>query len=99
MPGIHLSTEFTTGIKRKKLERRLGGAGYMAFIDMLLLVSEDDDTRADGTFGGLSDADVAEDIRYAGDIKALFNTLTELGLVQGTEGERRIADWQQYKPW
>jgi hypothetical protein len=91
---IRLQVSFRDHPKRTKLERRLGPAGPLAFIDLLLAVAQ---SKPDGSLRGWSDEDIAIAARWNGKPEEFVSTLTELRFLDRQEdGSYSIHDWTEH---
>ena len=91
---IRLQVSFRDHPKRTKLERRLGPAGPLAFIDLLLAVAQ---SKPDGSLCGWSDEDIAIAARWNGKPEEFVSTLAELRLLDRQEdGSYSIHDWTEH---
>jgi hypothetical protein len=91
---IRLQVSFRDHPKRTKLERRLGPAGPLAFIDLLLAVAQ---SKPNGSLRGWSDEDIAIAARWNGKPEEFVNTLAELRFLDRQEdGSYSIHDWTEH---
>jgi hypothetical protein len=91
---IRLQVSFRDHPKRIKLERRLGAAGALALIDLLLSVAQ---SKPDGNLRGWSDEDIAIAARWPGEPKEFVNTLAELRFLDRHDDESySIHDWTEH---
>jgi hypothetical protein len=91
---IRLQVSFRDHPKRTKLERRLGPAGPMAFIDLLLAVAQ---SKPDGSLRGWSDEDIAIAAKWNGKPEEFVSTLAEFRFLDRQEdGSYSIHDWTEH---
>ncbi len=91
---IRLQVSFRDHPKRTKLERRLGPAGPLAFIDLLLAVAQ---SKPDGSLRGWSDEDIAIAARWNGKPEEFVSTLAELRFLDRHEdGSYTVHDWTEH---
>jgi hypothetical protein len=91
---IRLQVSFRDHPKRTKLERRLGPAGPLAFIDLLLAVAQ---SKPDGSLRGWSDEDIAIAARWNGKPEEFVSTLAELRFLdRQDDGSYSIHDWTEH---
>lgn len=96
MSDARISTALPSHPKTKKLMRRLGAAGPWALICLFLWAR---DSRADGNLSGMTDEDIELAANWSGDDGALVAALVSVGFMDGSDGERRIHDWEEHQPW
>jgi hypothetical protein len=91
---IRLQVSFRDHPKRIKLERRLGAAGALALIDLLLSVAQ---SKPDGCLRGWSDEDIAIAAKWDGEPEEFVSTLAELHFLDRYEGGSYcVHDWTQH---
>ena len=88
---IRLAVSFLSHRKRKKLQKRLGAEGVLAFIDLLLSSAMH---RPKGIFYKMTTEDIALDAQWEGDPNEFVTTLLDVGfLATNQDGEFYIHDW------
>jgi len=91
---IRLQVSFRDHPKRIKLGRRLGAAGALALIDLLLSVAQ---SKPDGLLCGWSDDDMAIAARWDGEPEEFVSALVELRFLDRDEdGSYSIHDWTEH---
>jgi hypothetical protein len=91
---IRLQVSFRDHPKRIKLERRLGAAGALALIDLLLSVAQ---SKPDGCLRGWTDEDIAIAAKWDGEPEDFVSTLAELHFLdRHDDGSYCIHDWTQH---
>jgi len=89
---IRLSVSFLTHRKRKKLHRKLGAEGVLAFIDLLLNTAM---SRPKGILFGMDEEDIALDAQWDGDAIEFVSVLIEVGFLEkGADHGYKIHDWE-----
>lgn len=96
MTDARLSTAFPSHPKTKKLLRRLGEAGPLGCVYLILWAAQN---RTDGNLAGLSDEDLELAVDWRGAPGALVAAMADVGFLDGAEGERQIHDWQEHNPY
>jgi hypothetical protein len=94
---IRLQVSFRDHPKRIRLERRLGPAGPLAMIDLLLAVAQ---SKPDGHLHGWSDEDIAIAARWNGKPEEFVSTLAELRFLDRHEdGSYSVHDWTEHNSY
>jgi hypothetical protein len=94
---IRLQLSFRDHPKRIKLERRLGPAGPLALIDLLLVVAQ---SKPDGHLHGWTDQDIAIAARWNGNPEEFVSTLAELRFLDRHEdGSYSVHDWTEHNSY
>ncbi len=93
---IRLQTSWYSNLKRKKLQRRLGGAGTTAFIDLLIYVGVN---NPDGDLSEFTDEDIEAAAQWDGTDGEFIRTIRDLRFIDGEPGSYRIHDWEENNPW
>lgn len=94
---IRLKTSFRDHRKRKKLQRKLGAEGVLAFIDLMLMAAQ---SRPDGVLIGMDQEDIALDANWEGEAKVLVDTLVSTGLLDILPDDiYAIHDWQDHNAY
>lgn len=93
MPDIRLDASWLNSPKRKKLQRRLGKLAGTAFVDLLLWTSLESSRSATGSLDGMTNEDIALAAEFDGDADEFVETLCEVGLLEGRDGNRVIKGW------
>jgi len=89
-----LAGELPRSSQANKLERRLGPAGPLAIIDLLLAVAQ---SKPDGSLRGWSDEDIAIAAKWNGKSEEFVSTLAELRFLDRQEdGSYSIHDWTEH---
>lgn len=92
-----IATTFRSHPKRVKLQRRLGQAGPLAILDLILFAT---DSRPSGVFSGMTVEDIAIAAIWHGDPEQLVTALVETGFLDKTEhGEYALHDWCSHNPY
>ena len=95
---IRLQTSWYSNLKRKKLQRRLGGDGVAAFVDLLIYVGVN---CPDGDLSEFTAEDIEAMAQWGGAPGLFFTTITSEGtrFIDGEPGSYRIHDWEKNNPW
>lgn len=93
---IRLLLSFRNHPKTKKLRLKLGDAGPLGFIYLLMFVAE---SKPDGILDGMDEDDIALAADYRGDPDEFVETLVAVRLLDRVEGGFGIHDWQDNNPW
>lgn len=93
MPDIRLDCSFLTHPKRQKLQRRLGPAGVMAFIDLLLWISQDTERSQSGTLKCMDHEDIAIAAGWGEGPDKLLEALVAVRLLDEVEDHYVIHNW------
>lgn len=91
-----LSTSFPQHPKTLKLRRRLGDAGPLGVIYLILWTGRN---RSNGDLSGMSDEDLELAADWRGEVGALIREAADVGFLEGESGARRIHDWAVHNPW
>ncbi len=95
MDDIRISTALPHHPKMKRLEQKLGAAGFSAFVKLLCWVG---DNRPDGNLRGLNDEDLELAVNWIGS-KSLVKVLVDVGFIDGKVKRRLIHDWTTHQPY
>src|SRR5208283_5837395 len=94
---IRIKVSWPTHPKRRKLERKLGAKGPLAFIDLLLAVSQN---KPNGKLNGWTDEDIAIAGQWDGEARDFVDTLVEVRLLDLCgDGIFSVHDWEQHNPY
>ena len=96
MKDARISVALPTHPKTKKHIRRVGEAGAWRLICLFLWVAQ---SRSDGDLSGMDEEDIELAADWRGEPGTFVSALTEVGFLDGTEGEYRIHDWEEHNPW
>lgn len=92
-----IKTSFRAHPKRVKLQRRLGPAGPLALIDLILYTAEN---RQSGSYGSMTAEDLAVAAQWPGDPEQFVTALREVGFLDVSEhGELSLHGWDQSNPY
>lgn len=91
-----LQTSLPGHPKTKKLARRVGPAGVLSLIWLILWCV---DNRSDGNLAGMTAEDIELAAGWGGEPDALVKALAEVGFLDGTEGCYSLHDWADHQPW
>ena len=93
---IRLQTSWYSNLKRKKLQKRLGGDGVAAFIDLLIYVGVN---QSDGDLSRFGGEDIEAMAQWEGTPGEFMATLLDLTFIEGDTGSYRLHDWEENNPW
>lgn len=93
---IRLNVSWLSHPKRKKLQRRLGPQGCLAFLDLLLEVAQN---KPNGEMSGWSVEDIAIAGQWTGNENEFIEALLEIKLIDSNNGTYSIHDWDQHNPY
>jgi hypothetical protein len=82
--------------KTRKVERRLGDAGFAGLVKLLLFVARD---KSDGDLSGMSDEDIEIAAEWKGESGAFVRVLSEVRFLDGLTGAHTVHDWAAHNPW
>jgi len=91
-----LQTSLPGHPKTKKLARRVGKAGVLSLIWLLLWCV---DNRSDGDLAGMTAEDIELAADWDGEPGVLVKALAEVGFLDGSEGSYTVHDWADHQPW
>ena len=93
---IRLQTSWYSNLKRKKLQRRLGGDGVAAFIDLLIYAGVN---NPDGDLTPFTDEDIEAAAQWTGPAGEFIATLVDLNFLDGETGLYRIHQWHEHNAY
>ncbi len=93
---IRISTSYPDNPKTKRLFRRLGHAGIVGHIFLLLWTGR---VRPDGALTGMGAEDIAIAAGWEGDAGQFVGALEDLGLLDRDGDIYAIHDWSQWNPY
>lgn len=96
MTDARISVELPRHPKTKKLIRRVGEGGAYRLVCLFLWAAGN---RSDGDLAGMSDEDIELSVDWSGEPGAFVRALSEVGFLDGDEGQRSIHGWAEHNPW
>lgn len=96
MTDIRILLSFRAHPKVKKLRFKLGDAGPLGFIYLMMFVAE---AKPDGVLDGMDVDDIALAADYRGDAAEFVATLKEVKLLDLDGETYSIHDWEEHNPW
>jgi hypothetical protein len=91
-----ISTALASHPKTRKIERRLGAAGFSGLVKLLLWAASN---RSNGDLSGLSDEDLELAAEWGGEPGSFVHSLAEVRFLDGATGSYLIHDWAEHNPW
>jgi hypothetical protein len=93
---IRLKVTWYTNLKRKKLQRLLGAAGPLAFIDLLIYTSMH---RPTGNLTDMDEADIEIAAQWDGEKGEFVQTLLKLNFLEKKEKYYALHDWKEHNAY